>query len=183
MRASASGWSILPGSRSNRSKSSVGMATTSASRSFSGGAWRFAAVHLGGMERLFELLHEHLRRTGRGQDPHQAARFGEAAIAVETAKLWVERAAAIAEAPAGARAPTRSWLSSISRALRSSAPGLTSWSLSTVGGASGLHATRPIERVSRDLATYLRQPGPDRALTSAAAWILEREPHASELWR
>ena len=54
---------------------------------FSGGAWRFAAVHLGGMQRLFELHHEHLRRTGRGQDAHQAARLGEAAIAIETANL------------------------------------------------------------------------------------------------
>ena len=56
---------------------------------FSGGAWRFAAVHLGGMERLFDLLREHLRRTGRGGDPHQAARLGQAAIATETARLWV----------------------------------------------------------------------------------------------
>jgi hypothetical protein len=30
----------------------------------------------------------------------------------------------------------------------------------------------PIERMSRDLATYLRQPGPDRARTDAAAGIL-----------
>ncbi len=70
---------------------------------FSGGAWRFAAVHLGGMERLFDLLREHLRRTGRGGDPHQAARLGQAAIATETARLWVEQAAAIAEETPEAR--------------------------------------------------------------------------------
>ena len=45
---------------------------------FSGGAWRFAAVHLGGMERLFDLLRRHLQETNRGQDPHQAARLGKA---------------------------------------------------------------------------------------------------------
>jgi hypothetical protein len=39
----------------------------------------------------------------------------------------------------------------------------------------------PIERISRDLATYLRQPGPDRALTTAAAWMLEGDRRASEL--
>src|SRR5580700_2820398 len=44
---------------------------------FSAGAWRFAAVHLGGMERLFDLLRRHLQETNRGQDPHQAARLGE----------------------------------------------------------------------------------------------------------
>ena len=41
----------------------------------------------------------------------------------------------------------------------------------------------PIERISRDLATYLRQPGPDRALTSAAAWVLERDSPTFDLWR
>ena len=30
---------------------------------FSAGAWRFAAVHLGGMERLFDLLRRHLQET------------------------------------------------------------------------------------------------------------------------
>lgn len=151
---------------------------------FSGGAWRFAAVHVGGMERLFELLHEHLRRTGRGQDPHQAARFGQAAIAVETAKLWVERAAAIAEAPVGARAPDQIVAFVNLARLAVERAGLDLMEL--VQRSVGLQAfmrPNPIERVSRDLATYLRQPGPDRALTSAAAWILDREPHASELWR
>ena len=51
---------------------------------FSAGAWRFAAVHLGGMERLFDLLRRHLQETNRGQDPHQAARLGGAAMAIET---------------------------------------------------------------------------------------------------
>ncbi len=58
---------------------------------FSAGAWRFAAVHLGGMERLFDLLRRHLQETNRGQDPHQAARLGRAAMAIETARLWVAR--------------------------------------------------------------------------------------------
>jgi hypothetical protein len=40
----------------------------------------------------------------------------------------------------------------------------------------------PIERVARDLATYLRQPAPDRALTNAAAWILAQEANTLELW-
>jgi len=66
---------------------------------FSGGAWRFAAVHAGGVARLFDLLRTYLRETGRGQDPHQAARLGQAAIAVEAAKLWVDQAALVAEEP------------------------------------------------------------------------------------
>jgi hypothetical protein len=72
---------------------------------FSVGAWRFAAVHLGGMERLFDLLRGHLQVTNRGPDPHQAARLGGAAMSVETARLWVAQAAGISEAPLGSRAP------------------------------------------------------------------------------
>jgi hypothetical protein len=41
----------------------------------------------------------------------------------------------------------------------------------------------PIERISRDLATYLRQPGPDRALTGAADWALRQETPSIDLWR
>ena len=41
----------------------------------------------------------------------------------------------------------------------------------------------PIERISRDLATYLRQPGPDRALTDASAWILAQPVGVQDLWR
>ena len=64
---------------------------------FSGGASRFAAVHLGGMERLLDLLRRHLQETSRGEDPHQAARLGAAAMATETARLWVAHAATITE--------------------------------------------------------------------------------------
>ena len=65
---------------------------------FSGGAWRFAAVQLGGMERLFDLLRRHLQETNRGQDAHQAARLGKSAMAIETARLWVAHAASITQA-------------------------------------------------------------------------------------
>jgi hypothetical protein len=36
---------------------------------------------------------------------------------------------------------------------------------------------------SRDLATYLRQPGPDRALTDAAVWTLAQPVSVQDLWR
>jgi len=46
------------------------------------------AFQLGRMERLFTVFVRHLRMTGRGGNPHQASRVGEAALAVETARLW-----------------------------------------------------------------------------------------------
>jgi alkylation response protein AidB-like acyl-CoA dehydrogenase len=151
---------------------------------FSAGAWRFAAVHLGGMERLFDLLRRHLQETNRGQDPHQAARLGRAAMAVETARLWVAQAASIAEAPLGSRVPEQlvAYVNLARLAVEAAALDLMQLIQRSVGLQAFLRPN-PIERISRDLATYLRQPGPDRALTDAAAWILAQPVGAQDLWR
>ena len=151
---------------------------------FSGGAWRFAAVHLGGMERLFDLLRRHLRDTNRGKDPHQAARLGRAAMAVETARLWVAQSASISEAPLGPRGAEQlvAYVNLARLAVEAAALDLMQLVQRSVGLQAFLRPN-PIERISRDLATYLRQPGPDRALTDAAAWILEQPLGAQDLWR
>jgi alkylation response protein AidB-like acyl-CoA dehydrogenase len=151
---------------------------------FSAGAWRFAAVHLGGMERLFDLLRRHLRETNRGGDPHQAARLGEAAMAIETARLWVAQAASVSEAPLGSRAPEQlvAYVNLARLAVEAAALELMPLVQRSVGLQAFLRPN-PIERISRDLATYLRQPGPDRALTDAAAWILWQPVGAQDLWR
>ncbi len=150
---------------------------------FSGGAWRFAAVQLGGMERLFELLRTHLRSTGRGGNPHQAARLGEAALAVETARLWVERAATVAEVPSETSGADRivAYVNLARLAVERAGLDLMELVHRSVG-LQGFVRPNPIERISRDLATYLRQPGPDHALTSAAAWVLQQETAVADLW-
>jgi alkylation response protein AidB-like acyl-CoA dehydrogenase len=151
---------------------------------FSVGAWRFAAVHLGGMERLFDLLRRHLQETNRGQDPHQAARLGRAAMAVETARLWVAQAASTAEAPLGLRAPEQlvAYVNLARLAVEAAALELMQLAQRSIG-LQAFMRPNPIERVSRDLATYLRQPGPDRALTDAATWVLAQPVDAQDLWR
>ena len=150
---------------------------------FSGGAWRFAAVQLGGMERLFELLRTHLRSTGRGGNPHQAARLGEAALAVETARLWVERAATVAEVASETSGADRivAYVNLARLAVERAGLDLMELVHRSVG-LQGFVRPNPIERISRDLATYLRQPGPDHALTSAAAWVLQQETAVADLW-
>jgi alkylation response protein AidB-like acyl-CoA dehydrogenase len=149
---------------------------------FSGGAWRFAAVHVGGMARLFDLLRDHLRRTGRGQDPHQAARLGQAAIAVETARLWIERAASIAEGPSGRTTEAIVAYVNLARlSVERAALDLMELIHRSIGLQSFMRPN-PIDRISRDLATYLRQPAPDRALTDAAGWLLEQEQTAVDPW-
>jgi alkylation response protein AidB-like acyl-CoA dehydrogenase len=151
---------------------------------FSVGAWRFAAVHLGGMERLLDLLRRHLQETNRGKDPHQSARLGAAAMAIETARLWVAQAASISEVPLRSRAPEQlvAYINFTRLAVEAAALDLMQLVQRSVGLQAFLRPN-PIERISRDLATYLRQPGPDRALTDAAAWVLAQPVSVQDLWR
>lgn len=150
---------------------------------FSAGAWRFAAVQLGGIERLLDEARFHLRGAGRAADPHQLARIGEAAVAAETAKLWVTRAAELAEHEDGRResGQVTAYVNLARSAVERAGLDVLELVHRSVGLA-GFLRTHPIERLSRDLATYLRQPAPDRALTAAAAYVLGRETPAADLW-
>jgi len=148
---------------------------------FSGGAWRFLAVQLGGIEAVFDAWRAHLVRLGRGADPHQLARLGEGAIAVEGARHWVARAAALAT---GGTLPAGRVVTFVNLArLAVEKAGLDVLQLAqrSVGLPGFLHG-HPLEQLSRDLATYLRQPGPDRALTGAAAEILAAGEGVADLW-
>ena len=49
-------------------------------------------------------------------------------------------------------------------------------------GLQGFMRDHPLERMSRDLATYLRQPNPDKALTDAAAFVLASPAPMLNLW-
>ena len=147
---------------------------------FSGGAWRFAAVQQGGIERVYDIWRTHLKKTGRADDPHQQARLAQGAIAVETARLWVERAAGleydddprrgVAYVNMARLAVERAGLDVLEGAQRSV-------------GLAGFMRTHDLERQSRDLATYLRQPAPDRALVTTAAFIADSLDKTADLWR
>ncbi|MFZ1431664.1 MAG: acyl-CoA dehydrogenase family protein [Geminicoccaceae bacterium] len=149
--------------------------------SFSAGAWRFAAVHLGGVERLLDELRAHLARTGRAADPYQLARVGQAAMAAETAHLWLERACRLAEDPATAPDTAVAYVNLARLAVERAALEVLEHTHRSIGLACFLR-THPVERLSRDLATYLRQPAPDRALAQAAAHVLASAAPEAELW-
>ena len=73
--------------------------------------------------------------------------------------------------------------SSTSPAWRWSARGWTCWSSPQRSvGLSAFMRPNPVERVMRDLATYLRQPSPDGALAAAARHVLEAPGHPGDLW-
>jgi alkylation response protein AidB-like acyl-CoA dehydrogenase len=138
---------------------------------FSAGAWRSSAVALGGLFRLLDLLRTQLSARGRQDDPHQRARFGQALIAHESGWLWLDRAGRMAEdlqaddaeivATVGlARiAVERACLDGIELVQRSL-------------GLGAFSTGNPVERVARDLATYLRQPAADEVLHNAAGYFM-----------
>ncbi|MHB2209714.1 acyl-CoA dehydrogenase family protein [Methylobacterium sp. CM6257] len=148
---------------------------------FSGGAWRFAAVQLGGIEAVFDAWREHLAATGRGGDPHQLARLGEGAIALEGARQWVERAARVVAEDELAPDRIVAFVNLARLAVEKAGLDVLHLAQRSVG-LQGFLREHPLERLSRDLATYLRQPAPDRALTTAAEEILRAGGIAGDLF-
>ncbi len=143
---------------------------------FSGGAIRFLAVQLGGAEALGDLFRTHLKTHGRGGDPYQKARLGHIAVALETARLWLAGAAALA-ADRDRVAYTNLARTAIERAC------LDVMELATRGiGVQALLRPHPFERVLRDLTTYLRQPAPDAALAQAGDYVLSTREPIDRLW-
>ncbi len=140
---------------------------------FRGGAWRFAAVQFGALERIAELMLAGLKARGRAADTHQKARVGQAEIAVQTARLWTRHAAEVVEGgdcdPAEADACAGMARLVVERASLDV--------IELAERALGLMAfaeAEPIERIVRDLTTYLRQPFPDAVLEGVGEWALAR---------
>ena len=126
---------------------------------FTGGAWRFLAAQLGAGERLGQLAARALIAAGRDGDPHQRARMAEIAIALESAALWVERARRAANSD-GQRADVMHTVRMARLAVEQQLMAVIQWVHRSVGLAA-FRRDNPIERITRDLETYLRQPVPD----------------------
>jgi alkylation response protein AidB-like acyl-CoA dehydrogenase len=141
---------------------------------FSAGAWRTTAVTLGGLDALIDETRKQLIARGRHQDPHQLARMGRAFVAQETARLWVRNAAQRAES----KDNTSASLTAYVNLTRTAVEATVLDTIQTVQRCLGLGAflvSNPVERLVRDLATYVRQPAPDEALCEAAAWRFEHD--------
>ncbi|BDA83293.1 hypothetical protein Sa4125_08350 [Aureimonas sp. SA4125] len=143
---------------------------------FSGGAIRFAAVQLGGMHAILDVAVNHLTRIRREGDPYQSHRIARMGIAVETGYAWLDRAAATWQEAAEAKTPTSSErLVSTANAFRTvvETEALRVLELAERSvGAGGFIAPHPLERLVRDLRTYLRQPNPDGALAALGQAIV-----------
>ncbi len=181
MRSSATGAVELTGVRVGDDQVVGGPGDFMRQPAFSGGAWRFCAVHLGAAERLLDLFREHLVSRGRGEDPYQLERVAHAAAAVGTAAFWVRDAARrFAE---DARDPEA--VVAFANMTRMVTERACLDVLEVVHRGVGLGAfvrPHPIERVTRDLSTYLRQPVPDLAMADTGRAVLASDRPTAALW-
>jgi hypothetical protein len=91
-------------------------------------------------------------------------------IACETARLWIQQAARTAEDPVADSDHAVAYVGLARIAIEAAsldAMRLAQRSL----GLSAFRQGNPVERICRDLSTYLRQPAPDEVLTDAAAYF------------
>jgi alkylation response protein AidB-like acyl-CoA dehydrogenase len=140
----------------------------------SAGAWRFCAAQLGAAERLTALYGDHLRSRGRDGDPYQRERIAQCAAACLTALFWVEEASRrFGDArfePASVVA-----FANLTRTVTERVALDVIQHVQRGVGLTAFMRGNPIERIGRDLATYLRQPVPDLAMSDAARAILAGE--------
>jgi alkylation response protein AidB-like acyl-CoA dehydrogenase len=141
---------------------------------FSADAWRTAAVTLGGLDALIDETRNQLIARGRHQDPHQLARMGKAFVAQETARLWVRNAAQRAESQDDIPSSVTAYVN-LTRTVVETTVLDTIQIVQRCLGLAAFLVSNPVERLVRDLGTYVRQPAPDEALTEASAWRFEHD--------
>lgn len=137
---------------------------------FRGGAWRVLAVQLGGLQALLDSYRSQIVAVGRGDDRLQRSRFGDAAAAVETARLWVREAGSRAEDRNGDPAAIDAYVDLARGAFEQAALVVIDRAQRSLG-LKAFMKPNPSERIIRDLTTYLRQPALDASRESAAAFF------------
>ena len=156
---------------------------------FSAGSLRFAAAHLGGAISLVEAARGDLRAHERTEDDAQRMRMGAIAIAIESGLLLMERAAALADRSrfGGAVDPEIddgemvAYANLVRSAIERICLDAIEYAQRSVGVRSMLKP-HPIERISRDLALYLRQPAPDDALRNVGTFSLAQPGGLHDSW-
>jgi alkylation response protein AidB-like acyl-CoA dehydrogenase len=150
---------------------------------FSGGAIRFAAVQLGGAEAVLDATHQMLREINRTDDAFQRARVAEMTHLIETGNLWLKQAGRkndkwlqlpeYTEKLLAYANMTRTVIEDIClRCMQ-----LAERSV----GSRGLIRPQALERIHRDLTTYLRQPAPDATLVAIGEYVLNQK-NTTNMW-
>lgn len=137
---------------------------------FSGGAWRVLAVQHGALGAILAIHADRLRTSGRAEDPIFRARFASAAAGYEAVRLVIAEAGRRAEGD-GDPSAINAYVDQARGLFETVALAGIEAARRNVGLASFI-APDPLDRLIRDLETYLRQPFLDASRDSAARWLL-----------
>jgi alkylation response protein AidB-like acyl-CoA dehydrogenase len=142
---------------------------------FSAGAWRTSAVTVGALTSLVEAVRAELVSRNRADHPQQCERLARMFIDVQTANLWLRHVAPIAEDPEQDPAFTTATVNLGRMAIEAACLNTLQLVQRSLGMSAFMQAN-PVERMCRDLGTYLRQPAPDEALSEAAGYFAANPP-------
>lgn len=148
----------------------------------SAGAMRFAAVQLGGAESLLEITRHHLKATGRTEHPYQEERVSKMLMDCESGNLWLEGAAQRAALEECHPEKLVHYVGMMRTAVERICFRTMRNSQQCIG-LQGMLKPHPLERVTRDLMTYLRQPNPDGSFVGSGRYALASDEALENLWR
>ncbi|GMM92281.1 acyl-CoA dehydrogenase family protein [Qipengyuania sp. MTN3-11] len=146
---------------------------------FEGGIWRYCAAHLGAAEALYHAMLAQLTDRGRADDPNQQRRIVASAIAIESARLWLLRAADEVEA-SGAEA-AKATLSLLAREATEDACRLVMEHAERALGMAAHGENSFVHRMIRDLRLFLCQAKPDAKRGTAAATLTSMAARPEQL--
>ncbi|WP_342644482.1 acyl-CoA dehydrogenase family protein [Mucilaginibacter sp. CSA2-8R] len=150
---------------------------------FSGGAIRFAAVQLGGAEAVLIATHALLRQMNRTDDAFQRARVAEMTYLIESGNLWLKQAGKKTDRWLKQPEATEKLLAyaNMTRTVIEDICLRCMQLAERSVGSRGLIRPQALERIHRDLTTYLRQPAPDATLVAIGEYVLKQE-NTNQLW-
>ena len=139
------------------------------------GAARFLAVQVGACERLLELVRSDLWIAKRTDHPGQRARAAELTRLVARGRFWLDALGDRCDRWIGEPAEAAR-LVALTRAARTEIEELSHDCLRLASQCLGLRAMvapHPLERLIRDLTTYLRQPALDTSVEGLGRFTLD----------
>ena len=141
---------------------------------FSGGAWRVLAVQLGGLQQIVKLHAQRLVEWNRSSDTNMRYRFGTVTQNLELARLLVAEASRRASDLDGDPVAVDAYVDGARAAFETLALAIIENTRRNIGLSSFI-SPDPLDRVIRDLETYLRQPFLDASRDNAVTHLLPRE--------
>ncbi len=147
---------------------------------FQGGVWRYAAVHVGGLEALAEAVRRAVRGFGDAANEAQLHRVARVAGLAHGARLFVTDAACRVEAPSAGEEEV-----ALSLAARETVETACLEAMALADRALGTRSFvtgHPVDLLRRDLGFFLRQADLDGKLRRVGRTLCESRKPIGAIW-